>query len=54
MEKVLPIAEVLYLGYFIWFMFDNATSPSVYAEDVLYAYKMNKESSGKQVILYNG
>ncbi len=30
-EKVLPIAKVLYFGYSILFMFDNVTSHSIYA-----------------------
>lgn len=46
--------EALYLGYSILFMFDNATSHLVYAEDELYAYKMNKGPGDKQVILCNG
>ena len=54
MEKALLIAEALYPGYYILFMFDNATSHSVYAEDALFANKMNKGSGSKQVILRNG
>ena len=34
-EKALPIAQFLYPGYDLVFMFDNATSHSVYAEDAL-------------------
>ncbi len=47
MKKALPIAEALYLGYSILFMFDNATSHSVHAEDELCQYKMNKKPGGK-------
>ena len=54
MEKALPITEALYPGYSILFMFDNATSHSVYAEDALCAYKMNKRPGSKQVMLCNG
>lgn len=54
MEKALPIAEVLYPRYSILFMFDNATSHSVYAEDALCAHKINKGPGGKQVKLRNG
>ena len=50
-EKALPIAEVLYLRYSILFIFDNSTSHLVYAEDILYAHKMNKKPGGKQIIL---
>lgn len=34
-DKALPIAEALYPGYFLFFLFDNATSHSVYAKDAL-------------------
>lgn len=33
--KALPIAEALYPGYSLLFLFDNATSHSVYAKDAL-------------------
>src|SRR6267378_820791 len=32
-NKALPIAEALFPGYSLFFLFDNATSHSVYAED---------------------
>lgn len=35
MKKILPFAEALYLGYFLLFLFNNATSHSVYAKDAL-------------------
>lgn len=51
MEKALPMAEALYPEYSFVFMFDNATSHSVYAEDALCAVKINKRPGGKQTIL---
>ncbi len=54
MEKALPIAEALYLRYSILFIFDNTTRHSVYTEDALCTYTMNKRPSDKQVILCNG
>ena len=53
MKKVLPIAQALYFGYSILFIFDNATNYSVYAKNALYAYKMNKRSGEKQVMFCN-
>ncbi len=54
LEKTLPITEALYPGYSILFMFDNATSHLVYAEDALCTYKINKRSVSKQIISCNG
>lgn len=34
-KKALPIAEAFYPGYSLLFLFDNATSHSVYAKDAL-------------------
>ena len=34
-NKALPIAKALYLGYSLLYLFDNATSHSVYARDAL-------------------
>ena len=48
------IAETLYPGYQLLFLFDNATSHSVYAEDALLASKMNKGDGGRQPLLRNG
>lgn len=46
-EKALPIAEALYPGYeFLW-LFDNATSHSVYADDALRVTDMNKGPGGQ-------
>lgn len=53
-NKALPIAEALYPGYSLLFLFDNATSHSVYADNALCTGGMNKGSGGKQVWLRNG
>lgn len=47
-SKALPIAEALYPGYLLLFLFDNATSHSIYAKDVLQVKDMNKGIGGKQ------
>ena len=52
--KALPIAEALYPGYALLFLFDNATSHSVYAKDALQAKDLNKGIGGKQPHLRNG
>ena len=54
MTKALPIAEALYPGYSLLFLFDNATSHSVYAKDALQAKEMNKGIRGKKEHLRNG
>lgn len=36
MKKILLIAKILYLRYFILFMFDNITGYLVYAQNILY------------------
>ena len=46
-KKALPIGETLYRGYALLFMFDNATSHSIYAKDVLRVANMNKCSGGQ-------
>ena len=53
-HRALPIAEALYPGYKFLFLFDNATSHSVYASDVLRASKMNKGDGGQQPFIRNG
>lgn len=53
-DKALPIAEAVYPGYSFLFLFDNATSHSIYAEDALRANKMNKNDGGRQPFLRNG
>ena len=53
-RKAIPIAEALYPGYQFLFLFDNATSHSVYAKDALIASKMNKGDGGQQPLLRNG
>lgn len=52
--KALPIAEALYPGYDLLFLFDNATSHSIYAKDALRAANMNKGDGGNQPFLRNG
>ena len=49
-SKALPIAKVLFSEYSFLFLFDNVTSHSVYAENVLCMGKMSKSSGGKQFI----
>ena len=53
-DKALPIAQALYPGYSLLFLFDNATSHSVYSKDALQVKDMNKGPGGKQPILRNG
>lgn len=53
-NKALPIAEALYPGYSLLFLFDNATSHSVYVKDALQVKDMNKGCGGKQPVLRNG
>ena len=53
-SKALPIIEALYPGYSLLFLFDNTTSYSVYAKDVLQVQEMNKSVGGKQAQLRNG
>jgi hypothetical protein len=53
-EKALPIAEALYPGYSLLFLFDNATSHSVYAPDALQVKNMAKGPGGKQAFLRDG
>jgi hypothetical protein len=52
--KAIPIAEALYPGCQFLFLFDNATSHSVYAHDALIAKNMNKGEGGEQPLLRNG
>ena len=46
-SKVLFIAKAFYLGYSLLFLFDNATSYSVYANNALHIRGINKSSNGK-------
>lgn len=50
-SKALPIAEALHPGYSLLFLFDNATSHSIYAKDALQVSDINKGSGGKQSYL---
>ncbi len=45
-KKALPIGEALYLVYTLLFLFDNTTSHSIYALDVLQIVQMNKKPEG--------
>ena len=53
-EKALPIAQFLYPGYDLVFMFDNATSHSVYAEDALRVANMCLGEGHRQSFLRPG
>lgn len=44
----------LYPGYQFLFLFDNATSHAIYAEDALRVVKMNKSTRGQQPFLRDG
>ena len=48
------IAKALYPKYSLLFLFDNATSHSVYAKDAFQVQEMNKGVGGKQAQLRNG
>lgn len=52
-NKALPIAKALYLSYSLLFLFDNATSHSVYVKDALQVKDINKSSERKQPVLRN-
>ena len=47
--KALPIAEVLYLKYSFLFLFNNATSHFVYANNALCILGINRKSGTKRV-----
>jgi hypothetical protein len=53
-NRALPIAEALYPGYDLLFLFDNATSHLIYAKDALRTTHMNKGEGGLQPFLRNG
>ena len=53
-SKALPIAEALYPGYELLFMFDNATSHAIYAKNELQVTYMNKGPGGQQPFLQAG
>ena len=50
----MPIREALYLGYALLFLFDNATSHSIYVQDALQVAHMNKGLGGQQPFLRAG
>lgn len=47
-NKALPLAKALYPGYSLLFLFDNAISHSVYAQDALRTAQINKSPNCKQ------
>lgn len=47
-KKAMPIGKALYLRYQLLFLFDNATSHSVFASDALQVDEMNKGTGGQQ------
>lgn len=47
MKKVLLIAEALYPGYSLFFLFDNVTSYSIYAKNILQVKDINKSIKSK-------
>ncbi len=53
-KKALPIRKTLYPGYELLFLFDNATSHSIYAPDALQVANMNKRPGGQQPFLRPG
>ena len=46
-NKALSLVEALYPGYSFLFLFDNATSHSVYAQDAFHMVQINKSSKDK-------
>ena len=50
--KALPIGEALYPEYELLFMFDNATSHAIYANDALQIAHINKGPVGQQPFLH--
>lgn len=53
-NKALPIAEAFYPGYSLLFLFDNAISHSVYAQNALRTAQMDKGIGGQQPWLRDG
>ena len=53
-EKALPIAQVLYPGYQIIFIFDNVKSHAVFAKDALQVGNMRKRVREVQSFLRDG
>ncbi len=53
-NKAIPIAESLYLGWGLLFMLDNTTSHSIYVKDALQVAQMNKGTGGQQLFLRAG
>lgn len=38
----LPTLQVFYLGYFLFFFFDNVVNDFIYIKNIFYAYNINK------------
>ena len=53
-NKALSIAEALYPGYSLFFLFDSATSHSVYAQNALRIAQMKKRIGRQQPWLRDG
>lgn len=53
-SKALPIAEALYPTYELLFIFDNATSYTIYTKDVLRVSHINKGQKSQQLFLQAG
>ena len=53
-SKAVPIVKAFYPSYSFLFIFDNAISHVVYAEDALCTGGMNKNSEGKQTLIRDG
>ena len=53
-NKAPPITESLYPDYELLFMFDNATSHSIYRKDALQVAHINKRQGGQQPFLQLG
>lgn len=50
-KKALPIAEVLYSGYLLLFLFDNITSYNIYLINAFQVKNISKKFNSKQVFL---
>lgn len=50
-KKILPIDEFLYLGYELLFLFNNATSHTIYVSDGIQVAYMNKKSGDQLIFL---
>ena len=53
-NKALSIPKAFYPDYVFLFLFGNATSHSIYADNALYTLQKNKRVNAKQFWLCNG